>query len=85
MCAMPEVLRTSCRNGVLIIPKSAPLLNPADVLAVPRGTPLGLSAPKRPVSVMARNLWGIPDTYAQVLFFYLPVYYKGGVAKSYEA
>ena len=23
---------------------------------------LGLSAPKRPVSVMAQNLWGIPST-----------------------
>ena len=26
-CAMPEVLRASCRSGVLIIPKSARLLN----------------------------------------------------------
>ena len=38
-CAIPEVLGASCRNGVLIIPKSAPLLNPADILLVPRGTP----------------------------------------------
>ena len=45
----------------------------------------GLSAPKRPVSVMAQNLWGIPSTLVQVLFPYLPAYYKGGVAKSYEA
>ena len=38
-CAIPEVLGASCRNGVLIIPKSAALLSPADVLPVPRGTP----------------------------------------------
>ena len=36
---MPEVLRASGRSGVLIIPKSARLLNLADVLPVPRGTP----------------------------------------------
>ena len=38
-CAIPKVLRAGRRNGVLIIPKSARLLNPADVLPVPRGTP----------------------------------------------
>ena len=41
MCefAIPNVLRASYRNGVLIIPKSARLLNLEDVLPVPRGTP----------------------------------------------
>ena len=34
---------------------------------------------------MAQNLWGIPSTCAQVLFSILPAYYRGGVAKSYEA
>ena len=38
-CAIPEVLRISRRSGVLIIPKSASLLNPAGVLPVPRGMP----------------------------------------------
>ena len=38
-CADPQDLWASCRNGVLIIPKSAPLLRPAGVLSVPRGTP----------------------------------------------
>ena len=38
-CAISKVLRASRRNGVLIIPRSARLLNPADVLPVPRGTP----------------------------------------------
>ena len=38
-CAIPKVLRASCRNGVLIILKSAHLLNLEDVLPAPRGTP----------------------------------------------
>ena len=44
----------------------------------------GLSSPKRPVSELAQNLWGIPSILIQVLYFYLPAYYREGVTKSYE-
>ena len=44
----------------------------------------GLPSPKRPISVLAQNLWGIPSVLIQVLFS-LPIFLlQGGVAKSYE-
>ena len=61
------------------------LAEPGGCLTGATGYAPGLSAPKCPVSVMAPNLWGIPSTRVQVLFSYLPAYYRGGVAKSYEA
>ena len=66
---MPEVLRASCRSGVLIIPKSARLLNLEGCLIDATGYALGLPSPMRPISVLAQNLGGIPSVLIQVLFF----------------
>ena len=73
-CAIPKVLRASRRSGVLIIPKSARLLNLEGCLP----------SPKRPISVLAQNLWGIPSVLIQVLFSLPICLLQGGVAKSYE-
>ena len=82
-CAIPKVLRASRRSGVLIIPKSAPLLNLEGWLIDATGYAPGLPSPKRPISVLAQNLWGIPSVLIQVLFS-LPIpLLQGGVAKSY--
>ena len=70
------VLRASRRSGVLVIPKSARLLNLEDAP--------GLSSPKRPISVLAQNLGGIPSILIQVLFSLPICLLQGGVAKSYE-
>ena len=51
---------------------------------MPRGTPLGLPSPKRPNSVLAQNLVGIPSVLSQVLFSLPICLLQGGVAKSYE-
>ena len=53
------------------------LAEPCGCLTGATGYAPGLSAPKRPVSVMAQNLWGIPSTWVPVLFSYLPAYYRG--------
>ena len=83
-CATPNVLRASRRNGVLIIPKSVRLLNLEDCLTGATGYALGLSSPKRPISVLAQNGGGIPSVLIQVLFS-LPIYLlQGWVVKSYE-
>ena len=66
---MPEVLRASCRSGVLIIPKSARLLNLEGCLFDATGYAPGLPSPMRPISVLAQNLGGIPSVLIQVLFF----------------
>ena len=68
-CAMPEVLRASCRSGVLIIPKSARLLNLEGCLIDATGYAPGLPSPMRPISVLAQNLGGIPSVLIQVLLF----------------
>ena len=81
---MPEVLRARCRSGVLIIPKSAPLLNLEGCLIDATGYAPGLPSPMRPISVLAQNLGGIPSVLIQVLFFLPTRLLKGGVAKSYE-
>ena len=82
---MPEVLRASCRSGVLIIPKSACLLNLADVLPVRRGTPR-VSPPLSAQFLCWRKTLGeYPVHMTRYCFAYLPTYYRGGVAKSYEA
>ena len=60
-CAIPKVLRASRRSGVLIIPKSARLLNLEGWLIDATGYAPGLPSPKRPISVLAQNLWGIPS------------------------
>ena len=65
---MPEVLRASCRSGVLIIPKSARLLNLEGCLIDATGYAPGLPPPMRPISVLAQNLGGIPSVLIQVLF-----------------
>ena len=83
-CATPKVLRASRRNGVLIIPKSAHLLNLEDCLTGATGYALGLSSPKRLISVLAQNLGGIPSVLIQVLFSLPFCLLHGGVAKSYE-
>ena len=83
-CAIPKVLRASRRSGVLIIPKSAPLLNLEGWLIDATGYAPGLSSPKRPISVLAQNLWGIPSVLIQVLFSLPICLLLGGVAKSYE-
>ena len=66
---MPEVLRASCRSGVLIIPKSARLLNLEVCLIDATGYAPGLTSPMRPISVLAQSLGGIPSVLIQVLFF----------------
>ena len=66
---MPEVLRASCRSGVLIIPKSARLLNMEGCLIDATGYTLRLPPPMRPISVLEQNLGGIPSVLIQVLFF----------------
>ena len=83
-CAIPKVLRASRRSGVLIIPKSARLLNLEDCLTDATGYAPGLSSPKRPISVLAPNLGGIPSVLIQVLFSLPICLLQGGVAKSYE-
>ena len=86
MCesAIPKVLRASRRSGVLIIPKSARLLNLEGCLIDATGYAPGLPSPKRPISVLARNLGGIPSVLIQV-FFSLPIcLLQGAVAKSYD-
>ena len=83
-CAIPKVLRASRRNGVLIIPKSARLLIPADVLPVPRGMPR-VSPPLSARFLCWRKPFGeYPAHESRYCFSYLPAYYRGGVAKSYE-
>ena len=84
-CATPKVLRASRRNGVLIIPKSARLLNLEDCLTGAKRYAPGLSSPKRQNSVLAQNLGGIPSVLNQVLFSLRICLLQGGVAKSYEA
>ena len=83
-CAIPKVLRASRRNGVLIITKSARLLNPADVLPVPRRTPR-VSQPLSAQFLCWRKTLGEYPAYEyRYCFSYLPAYYRGGVAKSYQ-
>ena len=79
-CASPKVLRASRRSGVLIIPKSARLPNLEGWLIDAPGLP----SPKRQISVLAQNLWGIPSVLIQVLFSLPICLLQGGVAKSYE-
>ena len=83
-CASPKVLRASRRSGVLIIPKSAPLLNLEGWLIDATGYAPGLPSPMRPISVLAQNLGGIPRVLIQVLFSLPTCLLQGGVAKSYE-
>ena len=83
-CASPKVLRASRRSGVLIIPKSAPLLNLEGWLIDATGYAPGLPSPMRPISVLAQNLGGIPRVLVQVLFSLPICLLQGGVAKSYE-
>ena len=66
---MPEVLRASCRSGVLIIPKSARLLNLEGCLIDATGYAPGLLSPMRPFSVLPQTLGGIPSVLIQVLYF----------------
>ena len=83
-CAIAKVLRASRRSGVLIIPKSARLLNLEGWLIDATGYAPGLPSPKRPISVLAQSLWGIPSVLIQVLFSLPICLLQGGVAKSYE-
>ena len=83
-CAIPKVLRASRRSGVLIIPKSAPLLNLEGWLIDATGYAPGLPSPMCPISVLAQNLGGIPSVLIQVLFSLPICLLQGGVAKSYE-
>ena len=79
-CAIPKVVRASRRSGVLILPKSARLLNLEGWLIDATGYAPGLPSPKRLISVLAQNLWGIPSVLIQVLFFptYLSTTGRGG-------
>ena len=83
-CAIPKVLRASRRNGVLIIPKSSRLLNPADVLPVPRGTPRVSPFLSAQFLCWRKTLGEYPAYESRYCFSYLPAYYREGVAKSYE-
>ena len=83
-CAIPKVLRASRRSGVLIIPKSARLLNLEGCLIDATGYAPGLPSPKRPNSVLAQSLGGIPSVLIQVLLSLRFCLLQGGVAKSYE-
>ena len=83
-CAIPKVLRASRRSGVLIMPKSAHLLNLEGWFIDATGYASGLPSAKRPVSVLAQNLWGIPSVLIEVLFSLPICLLQGGVAKSYE-
>ena len=67
-----------------IIPKSARLVNLEGWLIDATGYAPGLPSPKRPISVPAQNLWGIPSVLIQVLFSLPICLLQGGVAKSYE-
>ena len=71
-------------NASLIIPKSARLLNLEGWPIDATGYAPGLPSPKRPISVLAQNLWGIPSVLIQVLFSLPICLLQGGVAKSYE-
>ena len=83
-CAIPKVLRASRRSGVLIIPKSARLLNLADVLPVPQGTHR-VSPPLSAQFLCWRKALGEYPAYeTRYCFSYLPAYCRGGVAKSHE-
>ena len=66
---MPEVLRASCRSGVLIIPKFARLLKLEGCLIDATGYDPGLPSPMCPISLLAQNLGGILSVLIQVLFF----------------
>ena len=50
---------------------------------MPRGTPRVSPPPKRPIFVLAQNLWGIPSVLIQVLFSLPICLLQGGVGKSY--
>ena len=83
-CAIPKVLRASRRSGVLIIPKSARLLDLEGCLIDATGYAPGLPSPKRPISVLAQNHGGISSVLIQVLFSLPICLLQGRVAKSYE-
>ena len=83
-CAIPKVLRASRRSGVLIIPKSARLLNLEGCLLNVTGYAPGLFSTKSPISVLAQNLGGIPSVLIQVLVSVPICVLQGGVAKSYQ-
>ena len=83
-CAIPKLLRASRRSGVLIIPKSARLLNLEGCLIDATGYALRLPFPQRPISVLVQSLGGIPSVLIQVLFSLPICLLQGEVAKSYE-
>ena len=83
-CAIPKVLRASCRSGVLIIPKSARLRNQEGCLTDDTGYAPDLPSPKHPISVLAQTLGGIPSVLIQVLFALPICLLQEGVAKMYE-
>ena len=83
-CASLKVLRASRRSCVLIIPKFARLLNLEGWLIDATGYAPGLPSPKRPISVLAQNLLGIPSVLIGVLFSLPICLLQGEVAKSYE-
>ena len=83
-CAIRKVLRASRRSGFLILPKSARLLNLEGWLIDATGYAQGLPSPKRPISVLAQNLRGIPGVLIQVLLSLPICLLQGGLAKSYE-
>ena len=69
---------------VLIVPKSARLLNLADVLMVPQGTPLVSPPLSAHFLCWRKTLEEYPAYESRYCFSYLPAYYRKGVAKSYE-
>ena len=77
-CAIPKVLSASRRNGVLIIPKSARLLNLADFLPVPRGTPRVFPRLSAQFLCWRKTLGEYPAYESRYS------HYRGGVAKCYE-
>ena len=83
-CATPKVLRASCRNGVLIIPKSARLLNLENVLPLPRGTPRVSPPLSAQFLCWRKTLAEYPAYQSTYCFPYLSVYYRGELAKGCE-
>ena len=67
-----------------MIPKSAGLLNLADVLQVPRGTPRVSPPLSAQFLCWRKTLAEYPAYYSRYCFSYLLAYYRGVGAKSYE-
>ena len=71
---MPEVLRASCRSGVLIIPRSARLLNLEGCLIDATGYAPGLPSLCAQFLCLRKTFGAYPAYYSRYCFSYLPDY-----------